>query len=191
MDLKFLIEFLRHPFATGAVAPSSRALARAMVAGMDPARARVVVEYGPGTGAFTGAVLAHFGSAIRFVAIEKNPVLSAAFRRRFPQVRLAEDSVANVGAILAGMGEESCDYIVCGLPWASFGSALQEELLAATVAVLRPGGMLATFAYAHGPLLLPSARAFRRRLERSFATVARSRTIWWNLPPAFVYRCVR
>ena len=58
------------------------------------------------------------------------------------------------------------------------------------MAVLRPGGQFATFAYLQG-LLLPAARRFRANLGRSFSQVERSPTAWTNLPPAFVYRCRR
>ena len=45
-----------------------------------------------------------------------------------------------------------------------------------------------TFAYLQG-LLLKAGKRFRKRLDDTFANVRRSPTVWWNLPPAFVYRC--
>jgi phospholipid N-methyltransferase len=49
-------------------------------------------------------------------------------------------------------------------------------------------GRLVTFTYAISPLV-PAGRCFRRLLERSFARVTTSPTVWANLPPAFVYVC--
>ncbi len=190
MSVRFLAEFLRHPLTTGAIAPSSRYLSRQMVADMGLAEASVVVEYGPGTGAFTGEILKHLKSGATFFAIEKNGALLTRFRRRFPQVRVFEDSAANVEAMLRELGAGAVDAIICGLPWASFGNDLQETLLKATAAVLRHGGRFATFAYLQG-LLLPSGQAFKRRLHRHFSAVRTSRTVWRNLPPAFVYRCTK
>ena len=54
----FISTFLRHPIATGAIAPSSRHLAQQMVNWVDWARVQVCVEFGPGTGAFTPSVVA-------------------------------------------------------------------------------------------------------------------------------------
>ncbi len=190
MFARFILEFLRHPLNTGAIAPSSRALARAMVHGLDLDRASAVVEYGPGGGAFTGEILAHMRPGALFVAIENNAAMYAAFRARFGNVNAVRDSAANVGAILASLGATHADCIVSGLPWASFGEKLQDELLGATHAALRDGGRFATFAYLQG-LLLPSGRAFARKLARCFAEVDRSPVCWRNLPPAFVYRCVK
>ena len=190
MGLRFIVEFLKHPLQTGAVAPSSRGMARAMVAGLDLPNANVAVEYGPGTGAFTGLVLEQLAGDATFFAIEKNAAMAAAFNARYPQVKLFEDSVANVGQHLRSLGRDTVDAIVCGLPWASFTGELQDSLLEATHAVLRDGGRFATFAYLQG-LLLPSGRALKRKLRDSFSTVTTSPTFWLNMPPAFVYRCVK
>jgi phospholipid N-methyltransferase len=82
------------------------------------------------------------------------------------------------------------DCVVCGLPWAAFPESLQLELLTEMMRVLKPGGRFATFAYVHG-LALPQGRRFARLLPQFFSKVTRSNVVWWNIPPAFVYRCVR
>jgi phospholipid N-methyltransferase len=79
---------------------------------------------------------------------------------------------------------------VSGLPFASFTPALQDEILAAVVDVLEPGGRFVTFAHLAG-IVWPLARRFRHRLVEEFADVAVTRTIWRNLPPAYVYRAVK
>jgi phospholipid N-methyltransferase len=186
----FLTQFLRHPLATGAIAPSSRHLARAMVAGMDLARARVIIEYGPGTGVFTREILRRRAPDAVFFAVERNAVLAAELRQRFPGIRVFEESAASIRDLAGRAGVEAADCILCGLPWASFGNDLQETILAATRSVLRHGGRFATFAYLQG-LLLPSGQRFRQKLARTFSRVRRSPIVWRNLPPAFVYRCVR
>ena len=62
------------------------------------------------------------------------------------------------------------------------------ELLDATGHVLREGGQFVTFAYLQG-LLLPAGQRFKRKLRDHFGQVETSRTVWANMPPAFVYRC--
>jgi phosphatidylethanolamine/phosphatidyl-N-methylethanolamine N-methyltransferase len=87
-------------------------------------------------------------------------------------------------------GIAQVDCIVSGLPWASFPDDMQTQYLDAMMTVLKPGGQFVTFAYLQG-LLLPAGRRFRRKLDHYFSRVDRSRTVWLNLPPAFVYRCRR
>jgi phosphatidylethanolamine/phosphatidyl-N-methylethanolamine N-methyltransferase len=187
---RFLGEFLSKPMVTGAVAPSSSYLARTVVEGLDLENARAILEYGPGTGAFTTQVLQHANPASKFVAIEINPHMAEEFRAKHPGVILAEDSVANVREICDRAGIESVDCIVSGLPWASFSESMQKEFLDAMMRTLKPGGRFVTFAYIHG-LLLPQGKRFANLLPRYFSKITKSRIVWLNLPPALVYRCTR
>lgn len=189
--LTFLRSFLRHPTRVGAIAPSSPALVRTMVhQWIDWPAARGVVEFGPGTGVFTSAIIDRLHADAKFIAIERCPTMAAATRARCPDVRLLEDSATRVAELSRDEGIESVDAIICGLPWASFPDSLQGEILAAISDVLRPGGQFATFAYLQG-LALPAGRKFADRLREGFTSVEKSPTVYRNLPPAFVYRCVR
>jgi phospholipid N-methyltransferase len=54
---------------------------------------------------------------------------------------------------------------------------------------MRPGAYYTQVTYhADG---LPTAKALRRMLEGHFTTVEPTRMIWRNVPPVFIYRCVR
>jgi len=176
--------------ATGALVPSSDALGRAVVGNLDLSNARAVVEYGPGTGAFTTYVLRAMNRKAKFIAIEINPRLASIFRARHPNVRIFEDSVANARAICTNAGIDEVDCIVSGLPWASFPKSMQIEFLDEMMRVLRPGGQFVTFAYVHG-VVLPPGRRFSKILPRYFKSVSKSPIVWKNVPPAFVYRCTR
>lgn len=188
--LAFFGQFLSSPRRTGAVLPSSRRLAARMVEWIDWPNVRAVVEYGPGTGVFTEHVAASIAPGTKFLAIEANARFAEALGRRHPEVRVFHDSVANVGTLCRREGIDRVDAIVCGLPWASLTDREQTEFLEATVDVLKPRGQFVTFAYLQG-LLLPTAWRFRAKLRAYFSTIERSKTVWRNMPPAFVYRCRR
>jgi phospholipid N-methyltransferase len=55
--------------ATGAIVPSSDALGKAIVRNLDLSHAKAVVEYGPGTGAFTTYVLQSLDHDARLISI--------------------------------------------------------------------------------------------------------------------------
>ncbi len=184
----FLREFLRQPGIVGAIVASSRFLASEMVQGFDWDRIGTVVEYGPGTGSFTGHVLRRMSADARYVAIEINPRFAARFRTDHPGVPIYEASAADVEQVCRSEGITRIDAVVCGLPWASFPADLQTAILDATMTMLAPGGQFGTFAYLQG-LLLPGGMRLRRLLRGRFATVTTSRIVWRNLPPAFIYRC--
>jgi phosphatidylethanolamine/phosphatidyl-N-methylethanolamine N-methyltransferase len=188
--VRFLKEFITQPFVIGAIAPSSKRLARKMVEGVNFARAKAIVEFGPGTGAFTDKILRRLSPDCRYFAIELNPTMAELWRSRHPGRTLYLDSVKNVDRLCRDEGIDQVDVVFSGLPWASFDDQLQEETLAATLRVLRPGGQLITFGYRVGTML-PKGRRFYRRLPKFFAAVERSEYVWRNLPPAFVVRCTK
>ena len=187
---RFACEFLLHPVWVGAIAPSSRELALRMVRWIDWECAGTVVEYGPGTGAFTAQILQCKRPGTAFFAVELNSQFAATLARRFPDVTILQDSVANIEALCRQQGVSEVDVIVCGLPWAAFSDREQTTYLEAMMRVLKPGGHFATFAYLPG-MVLPAARRFRRKLRSFFVEVQVSPTVWLNIPPAFVYRCRR
>jgi phosphatidylethanolamine/phosphatidyl-N-methylethanolamine N-methyltransferase len=187
---RFALEFIRSPRRTGAIAPSSSALADCMLHELNLDTASVVCEFGPGTGVFTEAILKLVGPKTKFFAIEKNPAMVSVLRTRFPSVGIHEESILNVGQCCKAEGVGAIDVIICGLPWASFDAEFQHAGLQATCQSLKPGGKFVTFAYSIGKML-PSGRRFARTLEQHFGVVKKSSVVWGNLPPAFVYRCVK
>lgn len=188
MKLRFLSSFLRHPIATGAIAPSSLHLAREMVGWIDWDDVATCVEFGPGTGAFTSQILRAMNEGTHFFTVEQNQMFAAAMAKKFPDVDTYCRSAADIAELCDVRGVAHIDCILCGLPWASFPDRLQHNLMVAIVSSLRKNGCFCTFAYLQGTVL-PAGIRFKRLLHASFSSVSRSRIVWRNLPPAFVYRC--
>jgi len=187
---RFLAQFIAKPGVIGAVAPSSRWLARAMVEGLDLSTAGAVVEFGPGSGAFTDEILTRIGPDTRFFAIERNAAMARQLRERHPLLHVVTGDAGEVVALAGEQGIKagSVDCILSGLPWPSFSDGLRTRILEAAFAALRPGGELRTFGY-HVGLTMRGAWHFRREARRVFSSVTISPVIWRNLPPAFVYCC--
>ena len=188
--LKFLSEFISHPGSVGAVWSSSSCLRHHMLEWIDWECAHVIIEYGPGTGAFTDHILSSMRPGTKFFAIEINPAFTQMLRQRFPSIQVYQDSVQHVQDICRMQGVDQVDVIISGLPWALIPDHAQNCYLDATLAVLRPQGQFVTFAYLTG-LLLPEAKRFKTKLNQRFTDVQKSKVSWLNVPPAFVYRCRR
>ncbi|HAC89116.1 MAG TPA: ribosomal RNA adenine dimethylase domain-containing protein [Planctomycetaceae bacterium] len=186
----FLNTFLRKPTQVGAVAPSSRALSEMLVDSCDWSQVRYAVEFGPGTGVATEVILSRLHAEAKFFAIERSAELAQATRIRCPRAEVIEGCVTDIARFCGQRQFPHVDTVISGLPWASFSATLQTEIFQAMFRVLRPGGSFATFAYLQGTKL-PAGKRFAELLTKNFSSVVKSPVVWRNLPPAFVYRCVR
>jgi phospholipid N-methyltransferase len=185
---RFFGAFLRRPGTIGAVWPSSPALARCLLEGHDLARARVVVELGPGTGAFTRFIDPALGPDTLALALEVDGQAVERLRRDYPRWKVIHDSAERIAEHLAAYGAEQADAILSGVPWASMPPALQETILSQVARVLAPEGRFSTFTYVSSPWTRRGA-ACAQLLRRLFARVETSPVVWRNFPPAFVYHC--
>lgn len=188
--MSFLLEFVRDPLTVGAVAASGPALARAATAAVPRTGSPVVVELGPGTGAFTRAIQRRLTGRGWHIAVEVNPRFARRLAALHPAVDVVNADATDLAAVLAQRGLNQADAVVSGLPWAAFTEHQQRDLLSTVVAALPPHGVFTTFAYVHARWF-PPARRLLRSLRSRFDEVVISRTEWVNLPPALVYYCRR
>lgn len=186
----FLGQWLRSPGTIGAVAPSSQRLAETVTTPVPHRGDPVVVELGPGTGAFTGEIQRRLAGRGHHLAVEINPRLAAFLTARHPGVDVVVGDAARLPQLLRERGLDRADAIVSGLPWAAFSEETQAGLLNAVTAIMGPNAAFTTFAYSFAKRMRP-ARRFRRRLHDTFEEVVAGRTVWGNLPPAFVYHARR
>ncbi|HRI36559.1 MAG TPA: rRNA adenine N-6-methyltransferase family protein [bacterium] len=119
--LKFLSRYFSHPLRVGAVAPSSRYLARAMMEGIDFDSTRLIVEFGPGTGIFTDEIIARMHQECMLVTIEIDPHYAEYLRGKYHErsnVVVVEDSAGNLEPILDryNLSDREVGAIVSGLP---------------------------------------------------------------------------
>ena len=189
-SLLFFYNFVRHPKSTGAVFPSSRRLAEKMIDGAGLETAASVVELGPGTGAFTGAIAERLEDPGIYLGIELREKFAAIVKDKFPQLLVVNDSAEKIVENLRKVDREKAEAIISGLPWAAFDADLQKRIMKSVTAALPPGGKFSTFTYLHARRL-PAGKRFRALLDDNFSDVQTSKTVWRNLPPAFVYHCTK
>jgi len=180
--LLFWRQYLRRPFGVGAVMPSGPKLARAMVDVLDPKADDVVIELGPGTGAFTRQLIADGVAAQNLILVELDRHFAGFLRRQFPAATIVQDSAAELPAILKGLGHTKVRRILSGLPLRSMSANDRKAITRAVAASLDHGGTLTQFSYFHLPPL-PERLAERVGLQRRRADVVLS-----NVPPAVVWR---
>ena len=169
---------------TGAIAPSSRRLARAMAEAVGDASAgSVIMELGPGSGCVTEALRNRFPQC-RVLAIENNASFAERLAERMPSVPIIHGCASALPTHLSqtGLAGHEIAAVVSGLPLLSLDPVLVESILASVRQVLKPGGRFIQFTY--------SERAFSRLTPSGFRSGSRRR-IWLNVPPAVVLSFVR
>lgn len=185
--LLFLRRFLLSPRTVGAIAPSSRFLSRAMVAGLESGEECRMVEFGPGTGSFTAVLAAALPPGARYLGIERDPVFTEGLRQRFPGLSFACDSVENLLEVARVHCLLPLDAVISGLPFAGLSRPATRSILDGLAGALRDGGTFTTFQYVHA-FGLPGAIAFRREMSRRFGPPVLWKLVAVNLPTAFVLR---
>lgn len=185
--LGFFGAFLGRPGSIGAVVPSSRYLARALVGRLELAPGDLVVEFGPGTGPVTAVLQEALPAHARYLGIELAPNFHAMLTQRFPSMPFHLGSAGDLVQILAERGLPKPRRIVSGLPFASLPTAVQDAVIDGVVASLAPGGDFRTFQYLHA-YGMRRAKRFRARMDERFASVERIGPVFRNVPPAYVLR---
>ena len=145
----FATTFFKHPLMLGSIFPSSRYLVEHLLEAIDFTRARVVVEYGPGTGPITCRILERLSPHAKLIAIETNPGLAEHLETSSadPRLIVVNGSAADVQTILAQHGYAGADYIISGIPFSTMPHRVRTEVLTATRAALNPGGRLLVYQF--------------------------------------------
>lgn len=178
----FLWQNIRSPFTTGSLAPSGRQLSRLMVETLAPEAGEMVVEFGPGTGVFTRALL-HAGIAPEnLILIEFSPDFVKFLRAEFPNVTVIEGSAADLSRHLAELGHAKVKKIISGLPLRTMPEQLRIAITEAVASSLDQGGTYVQFSYFRISPLPEKIAGSLGLTGRCIGMVLR------NLPPAFVYR---
>ena len=180
----FVRDVMRRPTQMGAIAPSSKALARAMVDEAQLAPGQHVAELGAGTGVFTREIVTRFPD-LPLAVFEPGAELVVALRAEFPRAHVTERLAHELPDFVDALGFPRVDRVVSGLPWAIFPLEVQTAILDAVVSRMPADGRLVTFQYLHSQVM-PGAAVLNRLLAERFATVTPSAAVWANLPPAFV-----
>jgi phosphatidylethanolamine/phosphatidyl-N-methylethanolamine N-methyltransferase len=185
--LTFFKTFISNPRQVGSLLPSGHRLAQEITDPIDFRSAKVVVEFGPGTGSFTDVLIRRMKPGAKLIAVEVNHDMADSLERRYPSVDLVRDSAEHLRKHLDERGIEHVDAIVSGIPFALLPSVTQTKILDVAHDALRPGGLFLSFTYYHS-IPMPATNRYTARLRRIFESVERVPVVR-NFPPAFILRC--
>jgi phosphatidylethanolamine/phosphatidyl-N-methylethanolamine N-methyltransferase len=180
-EVRFIRSWIERPLSIGAVAPSSKMLARAMARYVDPHSDGPVVELGPGTGPVTAALVEAGVDPARLVLVEFNPEFCRILRARYPDATLVQGDAYSMRRLLETLLLQPAAAVVSGLPLVTKPVRMRLRLIRDAFDLMLPGAPFVQFTYS---VASPLPRRF------GGFSVEASERIWMNIPPArvWVYR---
>ncbi|MFA6316553.1 MAG: methyltransferase domain-containing protein [Elusimicrobiota bacterium] len=182
---------------TASFFPSSPVLVKDMVAPLKLSRARLVVEFGVGTGVVTQALLERMRPSAKLLAFEVNESMAAFARSQLhdPRLEIVCRGAQELLAELACRGLRRVDAVASTLGLTLMPDRTRHEVLRAVVAALGSNGVFTQLVYMHG-IAVPWKKfegglqpfPADELLEDYFRDIDRE-WVLRNAPPAFVYVC--
>ena len=176
------IKLIKNIKTSGTITPSSRVLIKHLLRPINFDHARCIVELGPGNGCVTEAILQCMHRDCELVCLE----LDADFARRLqsfkdPRLHVYGACASSIRSILDQLEIEQVDHVVSSLPLALIDDAIMHDILANVGSNLREGGRFLQYQYSLANY--GDVKPLFKEVKLHFT--------WRNMPPAFVYECVK
>lgn len=182
--MRFFKAWLSDPVRVASVAPSSPSLADLITSEIRPDGAPVL-ELGPGTGAFTRALLARGVGEADLVLVEYGSDFARDLSLRYPEARVLWMDAARLATDPSVIGPRAPGAAVSGLPVLTMRADKQRAILDGVFRAMRPGAALYQFTY------MPVCPIRAEVLDALDLEAVRIGGTLRNLPPASVYRVAR
>jgi len=172
----FLKNLVNDPKSVGAVLPSSKWLAKAMVSHVKISPGGMIVELGAGTGVITQALLKSGVSPKKIIAIESAKNLAKDLQAKLPDIQVIDGDAANLNDLLSASNVR-IDTVISSLPLRSLPEKTVQSVLSQIPLVLSDKGHFIQFTYD----LRNDVDYYPENYH-----LQHSRIVWWNIPPAKV-----
>ncbi len=202
-QIAFFRQFRQRFETTGAIAPSSRFLARSMtsfLAARDRSVPVRVLEIGPGTGPVTDSIVRVLQPNDVFDLCELNEEFVRILNQRFESESAWKSARTQATIhqlpVQDFQTSEPYDFVISGLPLNNFPAGLVESIADTYFRLLKPSGVLSYFEYMY---VRPIRKVVTRGAEKLRITAIddtlqkhcdrcriRRDNIWINMPPAWV-----
>ncbi|GAB5498577.1 MAG: rRNA adenine N-6-methyltransferase family protein [Pseudohongiellaceae bacterium] len=175
------LKLIRNIRTTGTVAPSSRAMIKSLLSKFEFSKARCVVELGPGNGCITRELLRRLPEDAKLICLELNNDFVAQLNAlEDPRLHVYNACASSITEIRAELGLD-VDYVVSSLPLSIMEDLVVSSVIDAVASALKPGGRFVQYQYTLSNF---------EDIKPAFSE-AKVRFTLRNIPPAFIYDCVK
>lgn len=176
------INLIKNIRTSGTITPSSKRLIRRLLAPIDFSDARCIVELGPGNGCVTRSLLKRMHPDCTLICFEVNSdFVSQLNSLNDPRLHVYNACASSIREVLDQLDVDQVDHIVSSLPLALIDDDVVMNILTSVKSNLRDGGRFLQYQY--------SLKNYSD-LTPMFKHVKLKFTLR-NMPPAFVYECIK
>ena len=147
--IRFIGQWISAPLKTGAITPSSKALAHAMVDEI-PHHEGPIIELGPGTGVMTEVMIERGIKPEQIYAIEYSEDFAEKLRKNFPAVNIIHGDAYKMDALIGdALKDNPAIATMCSLPLFTQSLEQRQSLFEQSKALSEKGAPFILFSYAH------------------------------------------
>lgn len=161
------------------VSPTSMHATRLLIEGINLAKSRVIVEYGPGNGVITKELLKGMPDDAKLLAVEINKDFYNELRAiDDPRLIPVNGSAEDVAGIMRKHGLMQADVVISGIPFSLLKEPVRRAIVEATRNILDESGSF--HVYQTSKLAKSLLEDYFYKIETTF--------VWKNIPPLFILR---
>ncbi len=176
------LNLIKNIRTSGTITPSSKVLIRSLLAPIDFVTARCIAELGPGNGCVTRAILERMHPDCVLICFEVNSDFVAQLHLlNDSRLRVVNACASSLRIILDELDIKDVEHIVSSLPLALIDDDIVQNILGSVIFNLREGGRFLQYQY---------SLSNYAELKPIFKEVKLYFT-FRNVPPAFVYECIK
>ena len=181
-DFSDSIKLIKNIRTTGTITPSSNVLIKRLLKPIDFDSARCIVELGPGNGCVTETLLQRMHPDCKLICLELDTGFATQLKLiEDPRIHVYNACASSIRTILDELGFKEVDYFVSSLPLSLIDDEIVQDILKNVGSNLREGGRFLQYQY---------SLANYQDMKPLFRDVKLRFTLR-NMPPAFVYDCVK
>ena len=180
--LVFFSNFLSRPKEVAAIAPSSKHLISQILSDVALEDANCVVEYGPGVGTVTYALLEKLSQNAKLLCFETNLKFCNFIKNNMRDDRLVviNDSAENLANHLKRLNIPDIDYAFSGIPFSLIKTKNKNGIIKITRDKLRQGGKF---------LVYQQYSMMIRKYLKIYFENTKTKFEFRNIPPSYVFVC--
>jgi len=182
--LVFFSNFLSRPKEVAAIAPSSKHLISQILSDVALEDAKCLVEYGPGIGTVTYALLEKLGQNAKLVCFETNLKFCKLIKNNIKDDRLVviNDGAENLAYHLKRLNMPNIDYAFSGIPFSLIEQKNKKGIIKTTRDKLKEGGKFVVYQQ--------YSMTVKKYLRIYFESI-KTKFEFRNIPPSYVFVCER